>query len=89
MDKRKFNGGARKGAGRKPKSVEMKLIEQLDKHIDQDMVIKQLNHMIADGEYKALQLYLQYYYGRPRETKDIKINNDAPIFNLGDLTDIE
>ena len=29
MDKRKFNGGKREGAGRKPKSEESKLIEKL------------------------------------------------------------
>ena len=30
MDNRKNNGGARQGAGRKPKAIEQKLIERLD-----------------------------------------------------------
>lgn len=89
MDKRKNNGGARPGAGRKPKAEELKLIEQLDKVIDREEVIKQLKMLIDEGDYKAIQLYMNYLYGRPKETKDITVNNDKPLFNLGDLTDIE
>ena len=33
MDKRKNNGGARQGAGRKPKAQEQKLIERLFNNI--------------------------------------------------------
>jgi hypothetical protein len=36
MDNRVNNGGARDGAGRKPKADEIKLIEALDRHIDSD-----------------------------------------------------
>lgn len=90
MDKRKFNGGhSTKGkAGRKPKAEEIKLIEQLDKHIDRDLVIKKLRALVDQGDYKAIQLYMNYMYGRPKETKDVNINNDKPLFNLGDLTDV-
>lgn len=87
MDKRKNNGGARPGAGRPSKKEEFKLIEQLDKHIDQDKVLRVLNQMIDEGEYKAVQLYLQYYYGRPKETKDVTIKGDTPMFNLGDVSE--
>jgi hypothetical protein len=84
MDGRKNNGGhSTKGkAGRKPKAEELKLIEQLDKIIDREEVIQKLKVMIDDGNFKAVQLYMNYMYGRPKETKDITINAEQPLFNL-------
>ena len=29
---------------------------------------------------RALNLYMGYRYGKPRETKDISINEDMPLF---------
>lgn len=80
MDKRKYNGGKREGAGRKPKSEEQDLIEKLDKIIQEEEVIKQLKELIADGDLRAIQLYLNYRRGKPKETKDITINEDMPLF---------
>lgn len=89
MDKRRNNGGhSTKGkAGRKPKSEEIKLIEQLDKIIDRDKVIEKLNELIDEGDYKAIQLYMNYLYGRPKESKDVTIKGDTPMFNLGDVSE--
>jgi len=82
MDKRKSNGGKREGAGRKSKSEEMHLIERLNKHIDSDDAIKKLKAMIDGEDFKALQLYMNYMYGKPKETKDISINTEQPLFDL-------
>ncbi len=82
MDKRKSNGGKREGAGRKSKSEEMHLIEKLNKHIDSDDAIKKLKAMIDEGDFKALQLYMNYMYGKPKETKDVTINAEQPLFDL-------
>lgn len=82
MDKRKNNGGRREGAGRKSKSEEMQLIEMLNKHIDKDKAIKVLKAKIDEGDFKALQLYMNYLYGKPKETKDVTINAEQPLFNL-------
>ena len=82
MDKRKSNGGKREGAGRKSKSEEMHLIERLNKHIDSDDAIKKLKAMIDGGDFKALQLYMNYMYGKPKETKDVTINAEQPLFDL-------
>ena len=86
MDKRKNNGGKREGAGRKSKSEEMQLIEMLNKHIDKDEAIKVLKSKIDEGDFKALQLYMNYMYGKPKETKDVTINAEQPLFNI-DLDD--
>tara|TARA_R100000544_G_C2220445_1_gene57211 strand:- start:706 stop:945 length:240 start_codon:yes stop_codon:yes gene_type:complete len=76
------HGGKREGAGRKPKAEEMKLIENLDKHIKREEVILKLKELIDDGDFKAIQLYMNYLYGKPKETKDIKLTNEMPLFDL-------
>ena len=56
MDKRKNNGGAREGAGRKPKAQEQKLIERLDAIIDKDIAVGKLGELVIKGVIRALQL---------------------------------
>ena len=81
MDGRKNNGG-HKTAGRKSKSEEMELVGMLNKHIDKDEAIKKLKVMIDEGDFKAIQLYMNYMYGKPKETKDISITSEQPLFDI-------
>ena len=78
MDNRKYNGGIRKGAGRKPKADELNLIEKLSPL--EDAAFKALKTGVEKGDFKFIQLYYNYYAGKPRETKDITINEDVPLF---------
>ena len=78
MDKRQFNGGAREGAGRKPKAVEVELIEKLTPL--EPLAHQALMEGLKDGDFKYVQLFYNYYAGKPRETKDITINEDLPLF---------
>ena len=73
MDKRKNNGGARQGAGRKPKADEIKLIERLDSLIDKDEALSKLGELVTKGDIRALQLYLSYRYGKPKESIDLTL----------------
>tara|TARA_Y100001973_G_C5126750_1_gene295595 strand:+ start:180 stop:425 length:246 start_codon:yes stop_codon:yes gene_type:complete len=73
-------GGKRIGAGRKPKVQEKDLIDKLDSIIDKEEVIKTLGQKALNGDMRALGLYMGYRYGKPKETKDIHINDDQPIF---------
>tara|TARA_R110002124_G_scaffold27353_1_gene97597 strand:- start:93 stop:332 length:240 start_codon:yes stop_codon:yes gene_type:complete len=75
-------GGKREGAGRKSKAEEMLLIERLSKHIDQDDAILKLKLLMDEGDFRALQLYMAYMYGKPKETKDITISSEQPLFDL-------
>ena len=75
-------GGKREGAGRKSKSEEMELVGMLNKHIDKDEAIKKLKVMIDEGDFKAIQLYMNYMYGKPKETKDISITSEQPLFDI-------
>lgn len=77
MDKRRFNGG-NKNAGRKPKSDEVNLIEKLTPL--EDAAFQALKAGVESGDFKFVQLYYNYYAGKPRETRDITINEDLPIF---------
>jgi hypothetical protein len=70
MDGRRNNGG-NKNAGRKPKAEEAKLIERLDNIINRDEVIEMLGKKIKDGDQRAMTLYFNYRYGKPKESVDI------------------
>ena len=77
IDKRKFNGG-NKNAGRKPKSEEVALIEKLTPL--EPLAFAALMKGLENGDFKYVQLFYNYYAGKPRETKDITINEDLPLF---------
>ena len=84
MDNRKNNGGARDGAGRKPKAQEQKLIERLDNIIDKDEAIEELGKLVKKGDIRALQTYLSYRWGKPKESIDLNSSEGLNI-NFRDL----
>ena len=84
MDNRKNNGGARQGPGRKPKAQEQKLIERLDAIIDKDEALGVLGQLVAKGDIRAVQLYLSYRYGKPKESIDLNSSEGLNI-NFRDL----
>jgi hypothetical protein len=78
-DKRKYNGGHSNG-GRKPKAEEVALIEKLTPL--EPLAFAALEKGLANGDFKFTQLFYNYYAGKPRETKDITLTNEQPIFNI-------
>ncbi len=76
MDNRKNNGGSRQGAGRKPKAQEQQLIERLDNIIDEDEVLQVLKQLIKDGDLRAVQLYFNYRYGKPKDSVDLNTTGE-------------
>ena len=72
------HGGKREGAGRKPKSEEIELIEKL-KPLE-DLAFAALKEGLQKKDFKFVQLYMNYRFGKPKETKDITINEDIPLF---------
>ena len=79
MDGRKNNKGTlgNKG-GRKPKSEEIQLIEKLTPL--EPTAFAALKAGLEKGDFKYVQLFYNYYAGKPKETKDITINEDTPLF---------
>jgi len=85
MDGRKDNGGARAGAGRKPKADELKLIEDLSE-FDEDAK-KCLRDGIKDGNYQFWNKYMEYRYGKPKERVDVTSGDEQiniPIIKFFD-----
>jgi len=78
-DKRKNNGG-HKTAGRKSKAEEVEMIERLSPL--EPKAFEALEKGIAEGNFKYVQLFYNYYAGKPKETKDISITSEQPLFDL-------
>lgn len=75
-----MKGGARPGAGRPSKAEEVKLIERLGPL--EGKAFEALQKGIESGDFKYVQLFYHYYAGKPRETKDITLNTEQPLFEL-------
>jgi hypothetical protein len=80
MDGRANNGGKRPGAGRPKKSDEKKLIERLGMY--EETAHRVLEECVNNKQKWAVQLYFNYMYGKPKETKDISINAEQPLFDF-------
>ncbi len=85
MENKNNYGGKREGAGRKPKAEEVALIERLSPL--EPLAFAALEKGLANGDFKFTQLFYNYYAGKPRETKDITVSNEQPIFNI-DLDEV-
>ena len=72
------HGGKREGSGRKAKAEEIKLVEKLTPL--EPLAFEALKKGLEKGEFKYVQLYYNYVAGTPKETKDIHINEDVPLF---------
>ena len=87
MDKRKNNGGARIGAGRKPKDEEQK-IRDLMKPYSLD-AIQCLANIILDDKARhsdkisGSKLIIEYTYGKPKET--VETTHNINEFNIKDV----
>jgi len=64
-------GGARPGAGRPRRMDEQQIIEKLQPMADTAFRI--LHEKVAQGDMKAIQLYMQYFIGLPTQKVESKI----------------
>ena len=85
MDKRINNGGARKGAGRKGKAEEQKLIENLTPM--NSMALKSLEIGLEKKEQWAVKLFFEYFYGKPQQRVDVTSNEES--LNMPLITFVE
>jgi len=72
------HGGKRINSGRPSKADEVNLIEKLTPL--EDSAYLALKDGVERGDFKFVQLFYNYFAGKPRETKDITINEDVPLF---------
>jgi hypothetical protein len=71
-------GGYREGAGRKTLATKAKLIESLDRYIDEEDVVKVLRTKVLEGDLRAIKLYLEMKYGKPSASVEV---TETPHFN--------
>jgi hypothetical protein len=86
------NGGARPGAGRKPKIQEIKLIEQMDALCVPNKIWEALLMKCAQGDTQAIKLWLSYRFGLPKQQIDVTSNGEKiapPIQWIGRNAAIE
>jgi hypothetical protein len=86
------NGGARPGAGRKPKIQEVKLIEQMDALAVPEQIWNALLFKCQQGDTQALKLWLSYRFGLPKQQIDVTTNGEKiapPIQWIGRTAAIE
>ena len=70
------NGGARPGAGRKPKIQEIKVIEQMDAISVPQEIWKALLYKCQEGDTAAIKLWLSYRFGLPKQQIDVTTNGE-------------
>ena len=77
------HGGKRIGAGRKSKSEEQKLIENLTPM--NAMALESLQKGLEKKEQWAVKLFFEYFYGRPQQRVDVTSNEESlnvPLINF-------
>tara|TARA_B100001057_G_C22569826_1_gene840680 strand:+ start:585 stop:848 length:264 start_codon:yes stop_codon:yes gene_type:complete len=81
-DLRKYNRGTigNKGGGRPTKNDEIKLIEQLTPL--EPEAYSALKAGLERGEFKYVQLFFNYYYGKPKQITEIQVEEEMPIFQI-------
>jgi hypothetical protein len=92
MTNKKGAGGAREGAGRKPKIQEIKLIEQMDALAVPEQIWNALLFKCQQGDTQALKLWLSYRFGLPKQQIDVTSNGEKiapPIQWIGRNAAIE
>ena len=76
MTNKKGAGGAREGAGRPPKILEVKLIETMDRICVPEKIWEALLYKCQEGDTAALKLWLSYRFGLPKQQIDITSNGE-------------
>jgi len=89
QEDREYNpnwGGSRDNSGRPKRKYIENVKEILAEHIDQNMVMDKLGQLIENGDYRALELFMKYVHGTPKQTMDLNTSGDVDInFTLKNL----
>lgn len=87
METIKPRGGAREGAGRKPKASELLLIERLSPM--DDIALERLKILIENGDFNAIKLFFEYRYGKPKQVVESDSNVNITGINLKDIVEFK
>lgn len=77
------HGGARPGAGRKPRDEEQKELELIDSAVNPDEWVRLFKSLymkaVADGDTSAAKLIIERRYGKAKETVNLKHTLDEGL----------
>ena len=81
-DLRKFNKGSlgNKGGGRHTKNDEIKLIQELTPM--EPAAYQALKAGLERGEFKYVQLFMNYYWGKPKQITEVNVQEDIPMCQI-------
>ena len=79
------HGGKRENAGRKPKSDEIQMIENMDATKATIEVWAKLAEKVESGDVNAIKLWLEYRFGKPKQLIGLVTENDTleQVFKIG------
>jgi hypothetical protein len=79
------HGGNREGAGRKPKSDEIQMIENMDATKATIEVWAKLADKVESGDVNAIKLWLEYRFGKPKQLIGLVTENESleQVFKIG------
>jgi len=79
------HGGNREGAGRKPKSDELQMIEKMDATLAPITVWESLAAKVETGDTMAIKCWLEYRYGKPKQLIGLVTENETleQVFKIG------
>lgn len=79
-------GGVRDNSGRPKRKYIENVKEIMAEHIDQNMVMDKLCQLIENGDYRAIEMFMKYVHGTPKQTMDLNTSGDVDInFTLKNL----
>ena len=70
------SGGARPNSGRPSKGEVINIRQILDDNIDVDVVIQKLLERIESGDQRAIELFLKYRAGLPKQEIDLNTTGE-------------
>ena len=79
-------GGSRDNSGRPKRKYIENVKEIMAEHIDQNVVMEKLGQLIENGDYRAIEMFMKYVHGTPKQTMDLNTSGDVDInFTLKNL----
>lgn len=72
-------GGPRENSGRPTKGEVINIRSIMDEHIDVDIVMQKLLERIESGDQRAIELFLKYRAGMPKQEIDIHQTGDVDL----------
>jgi len=72
-------GGVRPNSGRPTNGEVINIRKILDDNIDIDIVIQKLLERIESGDQRAIELFLKYRAGLPKQELDLNISGEQDI----------